>query len=181
MEPLWPETVVIRIGHRPERDKRVTSHVALVARSFGAKGFVLEGNCDPSVSKTIIETEYYWGKGLRFSVCGVSLNRLLSNLKNKGFTIIHLTMYGLPVDQLINDIRAKKKIAIVIGAEKVPRQVYNEADYNISIGSQPHSEVAALAVFLDRLYNGRELKRKYVEPKVEIEPSERDKRVRKRE
>ncbi len=133
------------------------------------------------MSKTIIETEYYWGRGLKFSVCGLTLNRLLCNLKNKGFTIIHLTMYGLPVDQLIDDIRAKKKIAIVIGAEKVPRQVYDKADYNISIGNQPHSEVAALAVFLDRLYNGRELKRKYAEPKVEIEPSERGKKIRKRE
>ena len=27
---------VLRIGHRPERDKRITTHVALTARAFGA-------------------------------------------------------------------------------------------------------------------------------------------------
>ncbi|MCC6052717.1 MAG: tRNA (cytidine(56)-2'-O)-methyltransferase, partial [Desulfurococcaceae archaeon] len=32
---------VLRYGHRPERDKRVTTHVALVARAFGASGFIL--------------------------------------------------------------------------------------------------------------------------------------------
>ena len=29
---------VLRIGHRPERDKRITTHVALTARAFGARG-----------------------------------------------------------------------------------------------------------------------------------------------
>ncbi|MEM2376537.1 MAG: tRNA (cytidine(56)-2'-O)-methyltransferase, partial [Sulfolobales archaeon] len=32
---------VLRLGHRPLRDKRVTTHVALTARAFGANGFVL--------------------------------------------------------------------------------------------------------------------------------------------
>ncbi|TLZ95287.1 MAG: tRNA (cytidine(56)-2'-O)-methyltransferase, partial [Methanobacteriota archaeon] len=27
---------VLRLGHRPARDKRVTTHVALTARAFGA-------------------------------------------------------------------------------------------------------------------------------------------------
>ncbi|TFG70124.1 MAG: tRNA (cytidine(56)-2'-O)-methyltransferase, partial [Methanomassiliicoccus sp.] len=28
--------VVLRLGHRPERDQRVTTHVALTARALGA-------------------------------------------------------------------------------------------------------------------------------------------------
>lgn len=35
--------------------------------------------------------------------------------------------------------------------EKVPRQYYQEADLNVAITNQPHSEVAALAIFLDRV------------------------------
>ena len=27
---------VLRLGHRPDRDKRITTHVGLVARAFGA-------------------------------------------------------------------------------------------------------------------------------------------------
>ena len=37
---------VLRIGHRPGRDKRVTTHVALVARAFGAGGIYIPGGDD---------------------------------------------------------------------------------------------------------------------------------------
>ncbi|MFB6215629.1 MAG: tRNA (cytidine(56)-2'-O)-methyltransferase, partial [Candidatus Aenigmatarchaeota archaeon] len=32
------EIVVLRIGHRPGRDRRISTHAALVARAFGADG-----------------------------------------------------------------------------------------------------------------------------------------------
>jgi predicted SpoU family rRNA methylase len=32
--------VILRIGHRPERDQRVTTHVGLTARALGAQGMV---------------------------------------------------------------------------------------------------------------------------------------------
>ncbi len=28
---------VLRLGHRPERDKRITTHVALTSRAFGGR------------------------------------------------------------------------------------------------------------------------------------------------
>jgi tRNA (cytidine56-2'-O)-methyltransferase len=43
---------------------------------------------------------------------------------------------------------------IVVGAEKVPREVYDIATINVSIGNQPHSEVAALAIFLYEFHDG---------------------------
>ncbi|EQD66228.1 tRNA 2'-O-methylase, partial [mine drainage metagenome] len=33
---------VLRIGHRPARDKRITTHVALTARAFGASAIVID-------------------------------------------------------------------------------------------------------------------------------------------
>jgi len=33
---------VLRIGHRISRDKRITTHVALVARAFGADKILIE-------------------------------------------------------------------------------------------------------------------------------------------
>ena len=36
---------------------------------------------------------------------------------------------------------------IVVGAEKVPREIYELADYNVAVGSQPHSEVSAWAYY----------------------------------
>jgi len=37
-----PEMWIVRIGHRPERDKRVTTHVALTSRAFGASGIFVD-------------------------------------------------------------------------------------------------------------------------------------------
>ncbi|HDN83691.1 MAG TPA: tRNA (cytidine(56)-2'-O)-methyltransferase, partial [Candidatus Altiarchaeales archaeon] len=71
---------------------------------------------------------------------------------------IHLTMYGLNIDEKIAKIRkSKRDKLIIVGGKKVPSEVYEMVDYNIAIGHQPHSEIAALAVFLDRLFEGKEL------------------------
>ena len=74
--------------------------------------------------------------------------------------------------------RARPRICLlVVGAEKVPREIYNIANYNVAVGSQPHSEVAALAVFLDRLFMGEELNSTFVKAKIRIKPSSRGKKV----
>ena len=36
-----PKIVVLRWGHRPQRDVRLTTHVALTARALCASGFIL--------------------------------------------------------------------------------------------------------------------------------------------
>jgi len=69
---------------------------------------------------------------------------------------VHLTMYGLPIEDVLSRI-PRENLLIVIGAEKVPREVYDLVDFNVAVGNQPHSEIAALAVFLDRLHGGRSL------------------------
>ena len=42
----------MRIGHRPERDKRVTTHVALSSRALGAKGIFVDTE-DPVLEENI--------------------------------------------------------------------------------------------------------------------------------
>src|SRR2546428_9325757 len=44
--------VVLRLGHRPARDKRVTTHVALTARAFGADA-VLVSTRDAGLERTL--------------------------------------------------------------------------------------------------------------------------------
>ena len=39
--PAEKRVIILRLGHRPERDKRITTHVALTARAFGAEGMLL--------------------------------------------------------------------------------------------------------------------------------------------
>jgi tRNA (cytidine56-2'-O)-methyltransferase len=52
------------------------------------------------------------------------------------------------------------------------------ANFNIAIGHQPHSEISALAIFLDRLSNGTELKKIFKDAKINIIPSKDGKNIR---
>ncbi len=168
---------VLRIGHRPDRDKRITTHVGLVARAFGAHGFVLSP-CDEKVLQKLEDVERRWGKFLETIDCTESPRAYARRWKEDGGVVIHLTMYGLPVDEVIDKIKSlNKDILVIVGAEKVPREFYELADFNVAIGNQPHSEVAALAIFLDRLYEGRELYREPQGGQLKIIPSDKGKRV----
>ena len=169
---------VLRIGHRPERDKRVTTHVALTARAFGASCFVLGDIEDQSVSESLRKVCERWGCGDFKYLSGVSSIKFINEWKNSGGSVVHLTMYGLHLDEVINTIRSSSKdLLVVVGASKVPRIFYELADFNVAIGHQPHSEVAALAIFLDRLFEGKELHLIFSDAKYYIEPSIKGKKV----
>jgi len=51
------------------------------------------------------------------------------------------------------------------------------ADYNVAIGSQPHSEIAALAIFLDRIFEGNQFNKSFLDEKMKIIPSNKGKNV----
>ena len=54
------EVVVLRLGHRPERDQRVTTHVGLLSRALGAKGMYLAGQ-DSGIVRSITRVVEQWG------------------------------------------------------------------------------------------------------------------------
>ncbi|MGQ9781697.1 MAG: tRNA (cytidine(56)-2'-O)-methyltransferase [Nitrososphaeria archaeon] len=168
---------VLRIGHRIERDKRISTHVGLVARAFGAKGIFLV-DVEPEVRKKIGEVTKIWGGPFVTETIEGDWRRFIIDWKNGGGIVIHLTMYGLPIDVTIDRIRERGgKMLVIVGAGKVPKEVYLMSDYNVSITNQPHSEVAALAIFLDRFYMGKEISLKFSDAKLKIIPSERGKKV----
>ena len=163
--------VVLRIGHRPARDKRVTTHVALTARAFGAKE-ILVSTRDVGLEATIGRLSQRWGG--EFSIkTGVNWKSAMRNFKG---TRVHLTMYGEHLDEVLLKIPRDGDLLIVVGAEKVPAEVYQMADFNVGVGNQPHSEVAALAVFLDRYLSGEGL-RHDLAGSARITPHARGKRV----
>ncbi len=170
--------IVLRLFHRLPRDERATTHVALAARAFGANGMVYCGMRDPGMEKSVSKICSKWG-GDFFVEYTESWKRAMTEYKNKGFSIVHLTMYGKGIPQ---EISAEKNILVVVGSEQVPGEVYQLADFNVAITSQPHSEIAALAVFLDRLMGGKELsaefdKTQFSKGKIKIIPNERGKSV----
>jgi tRNA (cytidine56-2'-O)-methyltransferase len=87
-------------------------------------------------------------------------------------------MYGINIDDAIHGIWKEKKVLVIIGARKVPREVYTLADYNIAVGNQPHSEIGALSIFLDRIFKGKELKKNFRGGKLRIIPNNKGKYVK---
>jgi len=166
------EVYVLRLGHRPERDKRISTHVALTARAFGARGIFFD-TFDEKVFESVRDVVKRWG-GDFFIEHVRSWKKLMREFDG---VKVHLTMYGVPLPSKIDEIKRADKVLVVVGAEKVPGEVYELADYNVSIGNQPHSEVAALAVFLDRVLDGKVFELKFEDAEIEVLPSERGKKV----
>jgi tRNA (cytidine56-2'-O)-methyltransferase len=172
-----PRITVLRLGHRFERDARVTSHVALAARALGADEIVMADVKDERIKKTVDEISTNWGGHFEVKM-GVPWREFVNDWQSKGGEVIHLTMYGQPLSEVINDIRrSTKDKLIVIGATKVPGEVYRTADYNLAVSSQPHSECSALAIFLHELFQGRELEKRFPGAKIKIVPQEKGKRI----
>jgi tRNA (cytidine56-2'-O)-methyltransferase len=168
---------VLRIGHRIERDKRVTTHVGLVARAFGAKGIFFV-NAEKEIKEKIDEVTNFWGGPFKTEIIEENWLKFIIDWKKENGIVVHLTMYGLPINDRIKEIRKEEgKKLVVVGAEKVPRELYEISDYNVSITSQPHSEIAALAIFLDRFYMGKEISLRFSGAKMNIIPTERGKKI----
>ena len=163
------DVVVLRIGHRPERDQRVTTHVGLTARALGASGMYLAGR-DNGVVQSIRDVVDRWG-GDFFAKDDVRWKRCITDWKESGGIVVHLTMYGLNLPDVIGDIRSSDKVLVIVGAEKVPGEIYGMADFNVAVSGQPHSEISSLALFLDHLFEGKELHKEFPGGKIRIIPS----------
>lgn len=165
---------ILRINHRPFRDKRITTHVALTGRAFGADRILIDSE-DAELEETLNKVSTNFGGTFEIET-GVNWKNFLSR---SDAVKVHLTMYGIPVDDAIGGIREEaraKEIIVVVGASKVPPEVYANSSYNVSVTNQPISEVSALAIFLDRLFEGRELGRKF-DGKINVLPAKKGKKI----
>lgn len=167
-----PHVVVLRLGHRPARDRRVTTHVCLTARAFGAaKVFV--STRDTRVAESVRGVAARFGGDFQVET-GVPWHRVVKDWRG---AIVHLTMYGEPLDEVLPRL-PRGDVLVIVGAEKVPGEIFGLSDFNVAVGNQPHSEVAALAVFLDRFLGGTGVRRSFGGA-LEIVPTRRGKIVRK--
>ena len=165
---------VLRIGQRVIRDDRVTTHAALVARAIGASKIYMN-EVDPEIENTIKKMNKTWGG--KFEVEFFEDWKKVLKSKINEYRIVHLTMYGEKIDDVAKEIRKNQNILIVVGAEKVPRAIYEKADFNISISNQPHSEISALAIVLDRLHKGKQFDMKFENSVRRIIPTKKGKKV----
>jgi len=156
----------------------LTTHAALVSRAFGSDKIYMS-EVDDSLKKTIEDVGRRWGGRSDFKIEIVrGWREMIKNWKMDGGKVVHLTMYGLHINDTVTYLRQENTILVVIGAGKVPRELYDLADYNIAIGNQPHSEVAALSIFLDRMFKGKQFEKNFKDAKLKIIPTARGKTVR---
>jgi tRNA (cytidine56-2'-O)-methyltransferase len=146
----------------------------LTARAFGCNGIILSGEKDEKIMRSIEKVVEKWGGPFEVEY-EKNWKKIMEKWRGKK---IHLTMYGLPIQEKIEEIRkCEEDLLVIVGSEKVPGEVYELADWNISITNQPHSEVAALALFLDRVFKGKELSKNFKGKKLKIIPQERGKKI----
>jgi tRNA (cytidine56-2'-O)-methyltransferase len=172
-----PEVAVLRLGHRAGRDERITTHVGLTARALGADRVVLAGAAGSRANTIVDITDRFGGP---FETETVDSWRPV--LRDWEGRVVHLTMYGLPIQDVAADVREahqddRRPLLVVVGAEKVDFEVYERADWNVAVTNQPHSEIASLAVFLDHLFEGGELDREWIDADQVVVPQETGKRV----
>lgn len=169
------EVWVLRLGHRIERDERATMHVFLTARALSASGVVYSGQRDAELQKRIQDVVNRWGGPFEVRY-ERNWKRVIQNWKGR-FVVCHLTMYGIDINECLDKVPRGRPILVIVGSQKVHKEVFQLADYNIAIGNQPHSEIAALAIFLDRLFKGKGLKTRFEKAKMRIVPQERGKEI----
>ena len=170
-----PSIHVLRLGQRYLRDDRTLTHLCLVSRALGAELIYLE-DAEKEVIATLEAVNRTWGGDFRV-VLGEPWKGVVRKAKQEGRSVVHLTMYGMPIQDVAPRLRGVAKVLLVVGGPKVPGKMYHEADFNVAVTSQPHSEVAALAIALHEIQGGEELKRAFQKSKLRILPSPRGKRV----
>jgi len=180
-EAVTQKVVVLRWGHR-HRDQRLTTHVALTARALGASGFIMSDINDNKVEETVGKVMERWGGNFSFEM-GKPWKQAVKAWKAENGVTVHLTAYGenIQTSDVMQRIRATgKDVMVIVGSQKVPAGFFSEqiSDFNVAVGNQPHSECSSLAVFLDRLFEGRELSEDSVDnAKMKIVPQVRGKKV----
>ena len=165
---------ILRLNHRIARDKRITTHVGLTSRSLGASMMYYSGDKDSEMESSINKiTEKFGGP---FNIEHIkNETSIIKEKKKQGYTITHLTMYGVSFEKNSKKLKKEEKHLVIVGGEKVEPEFYQLADYNISVTSQPISEVSALGIFLYTIHG---VKEDFKNAKIKVIEQERGKLVK---
>jgi tRNA (cytidine56-2'-O)-methyltransferase len=168
---------VLRLDHRRVRDARITTHVCLTARAFGASKVILSGDEDKKIMENVRDVVKRWGGDFEIEYAK-KYDKFIDDWKKNGGEVVHLTMYGEAVQEVTGKIsESSKDKLVVVGGSRVPSKVYQEADWNVSVTNQPHSEVAALSIFLHTLFDGEEFDMTFDGGDLKVIPTAHGKKV----
>ena len=170
------DVTILRLGYRLGRDPRITTHLALVARALGAHRFLFSGDDDERLSENIESVNQRFGGNMIVEHIKSPMAWLRKFVRdgvdgNPPGVAVHLTMYGASYRSTTPTIRRDRPLVVIVGGAKVPSEVFQLSQYNLAVGNQPHSEVAALALFLDGWYGTGSVERTLDGGELIINPS----------
>jgi tRNA (cytidine56-2'-O)-methyltransferase len=113
------EVEVLRLTHRYVRDERVTTHLILTARAFGASKVIYTGQRDEKMEEKIRKVTKMWG-GVFAIEYEKEWKQTIMRWKARKGEVIHLTFYGLPIQNVIQEIRESVKNTLIIVGISTP-------------------------------------------------------------
>lgn len=174
-----PKIIVLRMGHRPLRDHRVTSHICLIARAFLASKVIVSDVEDEAIRSTVEKVVSRWGGPFQVEM-GATWKKAILDWKARGGVVVLLTMYGenIGASDVLRRIRETgRDLMVVVGSEKMESECYKLCDFQVAVGNQPHAETSALAIFLHEFWRRRELTHKFRGAKLRVVPQKHGKKV----
>jgi tRNA (cytidine56-2'-O)-methyltransferase len=149
----------------------------LTARALGAEQVIVSDTHDRQIAETVNHVTEQFGGAFKVEM-GRSWRSVINEWKSSGGRVVHLTVYGIPLPKVVKKIRdSSGDKLVVVGAEKVPGELYRMADWNVAVTNQPISEVSALGIFLDWYFGHRRLQDEFEDARIRIVPTEHGKRV----
>src|SRR5712692_4135750 len=115
-QSLSRSIVILRLGKRYFRDERTLTHLCLVSRALGAESILVE-DAEKDVAATVDEVIRTWGGEFKV-VLGATWRNAIRDAKKEGRSVVHLTMYGVPIQDVAPDLGKLDKLLIVVGGPK---------------------------------------------------------------
>ena len=159
---------VVLVG-RMEKSKLID--VALTARAFGASELIAtqkEQKDKLYITKYFKEINDDWGSSFKVSFDSNWKKLILE--RNNNYKTIYLTKYGSSIKKSEYAISTYKNIMLIVSTTDNIKELYDMADFNISLTTQPHTIISSIAVFLNMYYKGRELAMHFENAKYKIIP-----------
>lgn len=132
-------------------------NIILASRAFGANAVIFTTTDKKSMNKMkrlCQSVSKEWGG--TFNIQFIS-NWKTFIPKKKNYKSIYLTRYGIGITEKEYELRTYKNILLILSVSENIKELYNIADFNISITHQPHTIISAIVAFLSVYYHGREL------------------------
>ncbi len=128
--------------------------IGLASRAFGASSVIFTSRSKPKLVRYFRAISSKWGG--KFDVrYEKDWERVIS--EKRGYEKIYLTKSGAPIAKMMYRVRTYKNILLIATLSENLKKLDERVDYKVSVTTQPHSSVSAIAVFLHVFYSGREL------------------------